>query len=221
MRKRIQKTALRGLIASVATLIALMAALAPSGMAPAAYAGENVCPANPSPPDAGDPDIIVDAPADGATVSSPVTITGQARTFEANVQLRILDEDGTAITETFTTAAEAAPELSPFSADVAFTVDVTQPGCIEVFESSAEDGEPINIVQVPVTLQAAAATPTAAPAQPTATVGAATATPQPVAPPATGTGPGDNGTPLLMLLFAGAGVLLIAVPALAYARRRS
>jgi hypothetical protein len=39
---------------------------------------------------------------------------------------------------------------------VRYTVDETQPGTVRVFESSAEDGQPIHIVDIPVTLSAAA-----------------------------------------------------------------
>jgi hypothetical protein len=49
-------------------------------------------------------------------------------------------------------AAEAGPALSPFAASVPFSVATEQPGCIRVFEASARDGSPVNVVQVPVTL---------------------------------------------------------------------
>jgi Cu-Zn family superoxide dismutase len=110
------------------------------------------CPANPSPPDAADPSIVVDSPAPLARVTSPVTISGRARVFEATVSITIFDRTGTPIVNTFTTAAEAGPVLAPFSTSVAFNIPTEQPGCIRVFEASARDGSPVNVVQVPVTL---------------------------------------------------------------------
>ena len=123
------------------------------------------CPANPSPPDAADPSMILNQPAEGDTVTSPVHIEGLARVFEANVRITVYSASGMVLEDTFTTAAEAGPALAPFEADVPFTVLVEQAGCIRVWEESAADGSPRNVVQVEVNLSPAAAeTPTATPA---------------------------------------------------------
>jgi Cu-Zn family superoxide dismutase len=110
------------------------------------------CPPNPSPPDPADPSVIVDTPASGARVTSPVAISGRARVFEAHVSITIFGQSGAVLADTFTMAAEAGPALSPFAASVPFSLATEQPGCIRVFESSARDGSPVNVVQVPVTL---------------------------------------------------------------------
>lgn len=119
----------------------------------------DVCPANPSPPNAADPSVIIDLPAAGATVTSPVTVSGKARVFEANVRITIYDQNGNILTDTFTTAAEAGPTLAPYSANVTFDVDSQQQGCIRVFEESAQDGRPVNVVQVEVRLAPATTPP--------------------------------------------------------------
>ena len=85
-------------------------------------------------------------------MTSPVRISGQARFFEANVRIAIFDAAGNVLADTFTTAAEGAPTLAPFSADVPFTVTSEQPGCIRVFEESAKDGSAVNVVQIETTL---------------------------------------------------------------------
>jgi len=103
--------------------------------------------------------MIVDAPEDGATISSPVSISGQARVFEANVRITIFDAAGAVLVDTFTTAAEAGPALAPYSTAVSFTTTVEQQGCIRVFEESAMDGSPRNVVQVEVTLSPPSTTP--------------------------------------------------------------
>jgi hypothetical protein len=88
-----------------------------------------------------------------------VTISGRARVFEANVSITIFDAAGNVLVETFTTAAEAGPVLAPYSAQVTFTTAAEQPGCIRVFEASAQDGRPVNVVQVEVTLAPATTPP--------------------------------------------------------------
>jgi hypothetical protein len=102
-------------------------------------------------PDALDP-IEVTEPAEGATVTSPVTIAGTADLFEGTVSIRIVDETGNVIADTFTTATCGSGCRGDYSERVKFAVDAEQPGVIEVFESSAEDGSMINVVSIPVTL---------------------------------------------------------------------
>lgn len=147
-------------IVTVALVLALFAVATPGLGGGVVYA--NACPPNPSPPDAGDPSMILEAPAEGARVTSPVTISGQARVFEANVRITIYDRDGDELVDTFTTAEEAGPTLAPFSESVAFSVTSEQAGCIRVWEESAEDGSARNVVQHEVTL-APATTPTTPP----------------------------------------------------------
>jgi hypothetical protein len=119
--------------------------------------------------------MILDEPMMGDSVTSPVHISGLARVFEANVRITIYSASGMVLEDTFTTAAEAGPALAPFAADVAFSVLSEQAGCVRVWEESAQDGSPRNVVQVEVNLStgmAAESTPTA--------------TPGPVTPPDTG-----------------------------------
>jgi hypothetical protein len=100
------------------------------------------------------PAIIVESPAVGQTVTSPVTVSGTADVFEATVSMRIQDRDGNVLAEAFTTATCGSGCRGDFSQAVGFHVTQTQPGTVMVFESSAEDGRPINVVRIPVILQA-------------------------------------------------------------------
>jgi hypothetical protein len=102
--------------------------------------------------------IVVESPEPGASVSSPVTISGTASVFEGTVQLRILDADGEEIASAFSTASAGAPERGDFSEDVEFTVDEAQDGVIEVFEQNvaSPDESPereLFTVEVPVQLE--------------------------------------------------------------------
>ncbi|HYU93137.1 MAG TPA: Gmad2 immunoglobulin-like domain-containing protein [Actinomycetota bacterium] len=101
-----------------------------------------------------EPAIVVTSPAPGDQVSSPVRIQGDADVFEATVSIDILDSAGNRIVRTFTTATCGTGCRGTFSKAVRFTVDTTQPGTIQVYESSAQDGTPINVVDIPVTLVA-------------------------------------------------------------------
>jgi hypothetical protein len=101
-----------------------------------------------------EPAIVVTSPRSGDEVSSPVGIEGNADVFEATVSIDILDSAGKPIVRTFTTASCGTGCRGTFSKAVPFTVDTTQLGTIRVYESSAEDGKPINVVDIPVTLVA-------------------------------------------------------------------
>jgi Immunoglobulin-like domain of bacterial spore germination len=182
--------------------IATLLAAAGLAVAPASTPGAEAtqaCPANPSPPDAADPSMILDEPMTGDMVTSPAHISGLARVFEANVRITIYGASGMVLQDTFTTAAEAGPARAPFEADVAFGVLSEQAGCIRVWEESAQDGSPRNVVQVEVNLSPGAA--------------AATPTPAPLTPPDTGDAGLSHGsaewpTPAA---FAAAGILVLAV----------
>jgi hypothetical protein len=73
----------------------------------------------------------------GAELTSPVTISGQACTFEANVQWK-LSKDGKVVQEGFTSASSGCPERGQWS----ITITDLTPGnyIIEAVEYSAEDG---------------------------------------------------------------------------------
>jgi hypothetical protein len=82
-------------------------------------------------------------------------VQGTANVFEATVSLRILDSGGREIARTFTTATCGTGCRGRYSKSVRFSVSSEQPGTIEVFEESAEDGRPINVVTIPVMLRPA------------------------------------------------------------------
>lgn len=100
------------------------------------------------------PPIAVALPQTGSFVQSPITIAGSANVFEATVSIRVLNANGDVIAETFTTAACGTGCRGDFRAEVEVDVpiDTEQPGTIQVFESSAQDGSMINTVEIPVTL---------------------------------------------------------------------
>ena len=98
------------------------------------------------------PPIVVDAPFPGQSVDSTFTLEGDANVFEANVTWRVVDPDGAVLSEGFATATCGTGCRGDYEVDV--TVDVTGPteAVLEVFESSAEDGSPLHMVRVPITI---------------------------------------------------------------------
>jgi hypothetical protein len=100
------------------------------------------------------PAIVVVSPAVGAAVSSPLAISGTADVYEATVSVRVLDANGNLLVSTFTTATCGTGCRGDYSLTVRFSVDHQQPGTIEVFDYSAEDGSVENLQSIPVVLEA-------------------------------------------------------------------
>ena len=99
------------------------------------------------------PPILLEHPGIDQTVSSPVTISGTADVFEANVSIRIIAGEGTVIADTYATATCGTGCRGTYTKDVPYTLDHRETGVIEVFEASAKDGSPLNVVRIPVTLE--------------------------------------------------------------------
>jgi hypothetical protein len=68
-----------------------------------------------------------------------LTVNGEANTFEANLQLRLLDPDGAVVEETFATATSGSGERGTWSH--AFTLDRAGTWTIEATEDDPSDGE--------------------------------------------------------------------------------
>ncbi len=99
------------------------------------------------------PAIVVAEPAQRAAVTSPVTVSGTADVFEANVTVEVLDATGKVVGKTFTTASCGTGCRGSFSVAVPFTVGKGQVGTIVVHDDDAEGtGTPPHSVRVPVTL---------------------------------------------------------------------
>ncbi|HEX9717774.1 MAG TPA: Gmad2 immunoglobulin-like domain-containing protein [Actinomycetota bacterium] len=100
------------------------------------------------------PPILVASPVIGERVRSPITIAGSSNVFEATVSIAILDENDDRIAQTFTTATCGTGCRGDYETNVSYELGGTQEGTVVVFESSAEDGSPIHVVEIPVTLVA-------------------------------------------------------------------
>jgi hypothetical protein len=99
------------------------------------------------------PAIEVAKPGEGAQVTSPVTVSGTANVFEANVSVEILDASGNVVGKTFTTATCGTGCRGSFSVPVSFDVGRRQNGTVVVHDDDAAGtGKPPHEVRVRVVL---------------------------------------------------------------------
>jgi hypothetical protein len=84
--------------------------------------------------------VIATAPPAGATVRPGFAVSGCSRTFESNVNWRLLGRDGGVLGEGFATGG-GVDGPAPVAFTVDFSVDAPQIGHLEVFEVDASDGE--------------------------------------------------------------------------------
>lgn len=108
------------------------------------------------------PSIAIAFPLPDMSVPGPVTISGSADVFEATVSIRVLDENGDVLAETFAVASCGTGCRGDFTTQIDIPIDVEQAGTIQVFESSAKDGSMVNTVEIPVTLLPAEASASSA-----------------------------------------------------------
>jgi immunoglobulin-like protein involved in spore germination len=97
--------------------------------------------------------IVLRSPTADASLTSPVTISGEASVFEASLAWRITDTAGRVIAEGHTTASAGAPAIGTFSIIAPFTVPSQTLAFIEVFDRNPKDGSVDEIVRIPVTLR--------------------------------------------------------------------
>jgi germination protein M len=99
------------------------------------------------------PAIVVEQPAAGTRVVSPLRVTGSADVFEANVTVQVLDAKGHVVGRTFTTATCGTGCRGTYSALASFRVDHEQRGTMVVSDDDAAGtGSPPHVVRVPVLL---------------------------------------------------------------------
>lgn len=95
------------------------------------------------------PPISIESPATGATVAKTFHVTGTAMVFEATFVLQLRIASKIAVKETVTASA-GAPSRGTF--DVAMTAPASGPAEIVAYEPSAENGQPLHTVAVPITV---------------------------------------------------------------------
>jgi hypothetical protein len=99
------------------------------------------------------PAILVTSPTFGQEISTPLQVRGSANVFEANVTVRLLDEDGDEIASTFTTATCGTGCRGTYRVSLPFAIDGPQEAVVVVQDDDADgDGRPSHEVRIPVLL---------------------------------------------------------------------
>lgn len=96
------------------------------------------------------PEIDVVQPAPGASVASPLAVTGRARAFEGNVVVTVHDDaDGRILGEEPVTGS-GGPDLGPFAGEIPFSPSGAGQGAVLFTIFSAHDGRVERLAAVPV-----------------------------------------------------------------------
>src|SRR6187551_1036274 len=99
------------------------------------------------------PGILVTSPQIGEKVGNPVTVSGTANVFEANVTVEIVDASGKVLGHTFTTATCGTGCRGTFSVEVPYEVSSATRALIIVHDDDAAGtGTPPHEVRIPVVL---------------------------------------------------------------------
>ena len=99
------------------------------------------------------PDITVTEPAPGTSLASPFETSGEALTFEGNVEVVVLAQDGVAPLGQGAVTGSGTPPPGPFQGDVPFfPPPEPTPGVLVYRASSAQDGRVLAATSVRVRL---------------------------------------------------------------------
>ncbi len=98
------------------------------------------------------PAILVESPALGATVTSPLRVAGTANVFEAVFQVQLV-EDGAVIVDQRVQATSGTGTRGTFDVTISSPSGHAGRGSLVVFEKSAKDGSPVNVVKIPIVLK--------------------------------------------------------------------
>lgn len=97
--------------------------------------------------------IVVKLPLANSHVHSPLTISGDASVFEANLSWQVTDTAGRVMAKGFTTASAGAPERGTFSITATYAEPSSEViAFAEVYTVSPRDGNIDEIVRVPIVL---------------------------------------------------------------------
>jgi len=98
------------------------------------------------------PAIFVDRPAWGGAFPSPGRVTGLANVFEAQFRLQVLDGRRHVLVDTPVHATCGTGCWGTFDVTVRYSVPTAQWGTLRVFDPSAKDGTPIDVLEYPIWL---------------------------------------------------------------------
>lgn len=98
------------------------------------------------------PRILVEAPLPFDTVTSPVGLAGTANTFEANFMAELDAANGTVLDRHFVTATSGSGTRGTYVTTLTYPDGQKGAATVKVWEASAENGQPLGTVEIPVQL---------------------------------------------------------------------
>ena len=100
------------------------------------------------------PLILVESPLPFEQVTSPLHATGTANTFEATFNYEVTDPDGMIVAHNFVTATSGTGTRGTFDFTTKpFAVTSDRAGELIVFEISAENGQRVHLVEIPLEMK--------------------------------------------------------------------
>lgn len=99
------------------------------------------------------PSILPEVPLPGTRVARPLVVAGSANVFEAQFRVSVLNAAGKVIADQTVTATAGTGTRGTFRATVPYPAIHAGNGIVRFYEPSSKDGTPINVIDVPVTLQ--------------------------------------------------------------------
>lgn len=99
------------------------------------------------------PAILVESPAVLQSVASPLRISGTANTFEATFQVKVTAADGSELYRNFVTATSGSGVRGTFDETFELAEGAGDgPVTLTVWEDNADNGQPVNVVEIPLRL---------------------------------------------------------------------
>ncbi|MFY9579104.1 MAG: Gmad2 immunoglobulin-like domain-containing protein [Gaiellaceae bacterium] len=95
------------------------------------------------------PQILIESPLPHESVASPLHVRGTANTFEANFDVQLFDSAGRKLLQKFVTATSGSGTRGTYDVTLTFP-DTVELRWLEVFEPSAENGQPLHRVRIPL-----------------------------------------------------------------------
>jgi hypothetical protein len=139
-------TVVGGLALADADLFGRDGGTAPAGPAPTVT--------EPSPSPQPEARITVESPQPGDIVEGEFRVTGTADVYEGTVSILVRDQSGKVIARTFATATCGTGCRGRFTKRVVYESPGAQLGSVEVYSESAETGDRMFLVAVPLRLSA-------------------------------------------------------------------
>ncbi|MCC7439705.1 MAG: GerMN domain-containing protein [Armatimonadetes bacterium] len=112
------------------------------------------------PPTHTGPNITVGMPERDQKVTGGFVLKGEARAFENTVNYRVVGERGEQVAEGNLMAVGDVGTMNPFTTEVTLPRNYAGRATVEVFQYSARDGRPVDVVKIPIAVRSQPATAT-------------------------------------------------------------